>query len=145
MRLVLASLLSITCAVAAELPAVPAPLPSIRVPQSLIRPAMTAAADDPAWATAVVIPALGPSVKRDRTVAPVLQATKVKLLWDAEWLYVRFEAVDDDVYVPHAEHDADLYLGDVAEVFLDVVGDARQYFELQVTRQTTPRWTRPSW
>ncbi len=133
MRFALASVLSITCCVAAELPAVPAPLPSIRVPQALIRPAMTAAADDPAWAAAVVIPALGASVKRDRAVAPVLQATQIRLLWDAESLYVRCEAVDDEIYVPHAEHDADLYQGDVAEVFLDVVGDARQYFELQVS------------
>ena len=115
----------ITCGMAAE-------TPSIRVPYAAVRPALTAASDDPAWAAAVVIPALGPSIK-ERTAAPVLQATTVRLLWDAEALYIRFDALDNDIHLPFTAHDADLYKGDVAEVFLDVVGDARAYVELQVS------------
>ncbi len=105
----------------------------VRVPQAVVRPSLTAAFDDPAWTSAVVIPALGPSVK-ERTALPALQATTVRLLWDADTLYVRFDAVDNEIHLPPVvAHDADLYKGDVAEVFLDVVGDARTYVELQVT------------
>lgn len=107
--------------------------PSLQVPFATVRPAMTAAENDPAWTTAVVIPALGSAINHERTVAQVLPSTSVRLLWDADFLYVRFAATDSEIHVPFKEHDADLYRGDVAEVFLDVVGDARQYFELQIT------------
>ena len=59
--------------------------PHLRVPQAVVRPALTAAADDSAWSAAVVIPALGLSLK-ERTAVPVLQPTTVRLLWDAEAL-----------------------------------------------------------
>ena len=107
--------------------------PLLQVPQAVVRPTMTAAVNDPAWTTAAVIRALGPAINHQRTVDQVLPPTTVRLLWDADFLYVRCEATDAEIYLPFKEHDADLYRGDVAEVFLDTVGDARQYFELQVS------------
>jgi hypothetical protein len=57
----------------------------------------------------------------------------VLVQWDADYLYVRFIADDDDIKTPFTERDAFHYLGDVCEVFLDPVGDGRQYFEFQLS------------
>ncbi len=109
------------------------PTPVLDVPRLAVAPAMTAASDDPAWAAAAVIPALGVSRKDAKDgVAPDPVPTEVRLGWDAQFLYIRFRCTDGEIYTPVSGRDAQLYRGDVAEVFLDVVGDGLCTVELQV-------------
>ncbi|MEX0777488.1 MAG: carbohydrate-binding family 9-like protein [Phycisphaeraceae bacterium] len=98
-----------------------------------VRPLMTAVAEDPAWATATSTGelTLSPGKSAKRTTAP---STRVFLLWSPDFLYVRFVCRDDDLYSPHeATHDAWHHEGDVVEVFVDPVGDSRQWYEIQVS------------
>lgn len=111
------------------LPANP-PRPELTVPKATTRPAMDASPDDPAWRQAAVIESLTLSTQAD----PAAKAlpTRVRVLWSDDFLYVRFECDDPAVFAPHGDtRDAHHYEGDVAEVFLDPVGDARQWFEVQ--------------
>ena len=138
----LVRLVSLTACVvvmsAAELPPqlppqLPPELPKVVVPRTTTAPQMQAAVPmEPIWESAVLIPSLKPSVRHERKSDPVPLPTQIRLLWDATNLYVRFDAVDSSTYLPYAKHDEPLYRGDVAEVFLDVVGDAQQWFEIQV-------------
>ncbi|CAN5367972.1 hypothetical protein BH11ARM2_BH11ARM2_29700 [soil metagenome] len=103
------------------------PPPSLSVPQAATPPAL---GKEDGWAGAAVIPSLSVSLGEDgRGLVP--KPTEVRLLWDEHALYVRFSCADDDVYLPVQGRDAPLYQGDVAEIFLDPVGDGRQYFEIQ--------------
>ncbi len=106
-----------------------APRPRLEVPHAATAPLLTAVMDDPAWAHAVRA-ALAPSLATAPVAVP--PATAALLLWDADRLYIRFLCRDDDIRLPVSGHDADLYRGDVVEVFLDPLGDQRQTMELQV-------------
>jgi hypothetical protein len=107
-----------------------APRPAITVPQALLKPALTANVDDPAWIRAATLPALTPSLGTPPLSTPP-PLTKVQLLWDADYLYVRFICRDTEIYTPVHGHDAPLYQGDAVEIFLDPVGDSRQWIELE--------------
>ena len=94
-------------------------------------PEMTADAGDPAWDGATVIRGLGLALH-----SPAWDQqppTTVALLWDRDYLYVRFTSTTsaEPVSPYGTQHDAKHYMGDVVEIFLDPVGDGRQYFEIQ--------------
>ena len=119
------------CALAAEL-VNDAPRPAIDVPFARTAPKLDGSPEDPAWTEAAAIPGLELSLgNAAKGLKPV--PTAVRLLWDDSYLYVRFLCEDSEMFVPHTGRDANHYEGDVAEVFLDPVGDQRQYFELQVS------------
>jgi hypothetical protein len=111
-----------------------APRPTLVVPQAVTVPLMTAAADDPAWAAAALIANLQPAYNQDTANhdwrPDQRPATEVRVLWTANLLFVRFTAQDDDLSLPFDRRDADLYNGDVAELFLDPSGDGRALFEI---------------
>ena len=128
MRL-LALLAVAACLTAADVPTLQ--VPTLQVPHAASVPPLDAAATPAAvWTNAVLIPTLTQSKNGAR--ANSLPATQVRLLWDSKALYVRFDCTDAEVYLPFSKHDDPLFQGDVVEVFLDPVGDARQWFELQV-------------
>lgn len=106
-------------------------LPTVTVPKAKVPPKVDASLADPAWQSAVTLNltqvALGSPQGQ-----PLVQATQVRLLWSPEFLFVRFICADSEIYTPVTGHDAKLFQGDVAEVFLDPAGDGRQYVELQV-------------
>ena len=106
--------------------------PHIIVPQSRVAPIVTADPADPAWLSAAVIPALTLSPGDDNNGFSAMP-TEVRLLWDQDNLYVRFICTATETYAPLRKHDADLYRGDVAEVFLDIKGDSKQWFEIEVS------------
>lgn len=106
--------------------------PSLTVPFATAAPPLAATADAAGWSSAALVPSLAPSLDPSRTVAPVLLPTEIRLLWDADALYLRYDCTDAAVYTPFAKHDDPLYQGDACEVFIDAVGDGRQWFELQV-------------
>ena len=108
-----------------------APRPHIRVPRAETLPSLNADFDDAAWRDAAIIDgltlSLGPQ-GRGLEVPP----TQVQLLWSPQHLYIRFVAWSDEIYAPFGTaRDAPHYEGDVSEVFLDPVGDARQWIEMQ--------------
>lgn len=121
------------CAALGSSPDALPPIPEIAAPHASTTPLMTAAADDPAWSAGTEIDHLPLSVGRYRKGEAAVP-TRVLLLWDADWLYVRFICRDDDLYAPHGStRDAHHHEGDVVEVFLDPVGDARQWYEIQLS------------
>ena len=111
-----------------------APRPHLSVPPVSVQPKMTADPADEAWERAAVIPALSVSLE-PVTAGQAPLPTQVKLLWKSDTLYIRFVCVATEVYSPYTRHDDPLYKGDVAEVFLDAIGDGRQWIELEVSPQ----------
>lgn len=109
-----------------------APRPRIAVPPASAKPLVTAAADDPAWSGAALIPLNTLSLSSSPPPAAPIPKTEVRLLWDPEWLYVRFLCEDDQTYLPVHGHNAPIYLGDAVEIFLDPVGDCREWVELEL-------------
>ena len=111
-----------------QLPASETPLPALDVPYAATKPALKAATDDPAWKTAAVVPKL--SVSRGTPKGTAGVPTEVRLLWDEDYLYVRFTCQDDELHLPETGRDARLFRGDVVQVFIDPKGDGRQVVEL---------------
>jgi len=71
------------------------------------------------------------------TDAPPQQATAVKVAWDATELRVLFEMTDSHVWATQTKRDGPLWEEEVAEVFLDPVGDLESYFEFEVNPLNT--------
>jgi Carbohydrate family 9 binding domain-like len=107
-----------------------APRPFITVPRTELRPAITAQLNDPAWIHAAKLPELTPSLGA-RAIPSPLPETTFMLLWDPDYLYVRFICKDRNIYAPIHGHDGPLYRGDAVEVFLDPDGDAKRWVELE--------------
>jgi Carbohydrate family 9 binding domain-like len=82
--------------------------------------------DDAAWKKAEAITTWYPF---EPEKAGPLTPSKVMLLWDADFIYVGFEFEDDDIYSYSSEADADLWLGDVAEIFFKPSTEKHMYYE----------------
>jgi Carbohydrate family 9 binding domain-like len=75
----------------------------------------------------------------------------VRVAYDASHLYLAFEVADEDLRSPFTKKDDHLWEQDCVEVMIDPDGDAKNYFELQVsprgvsfdTRYDAPRSPRP--
>jgi hypothetical protein len=110
------------------------PPPVLAVPCVAAPPVIDGTLDDAAWAHAAIIPRLGPAhggAGKDRIAR---LPTTVRVAWDANCLYVAFACMDDHIDAdPAAKHDSDLYRHDACELFLDPVGDGRQYLEFQIS------------
>ncbi len=107
-------------------------LPVQTVPHAKLKPVMDAAADDPAWKDAALISTLTLSRGDDaKGLEPT--PTTIQFLWDADALYLRFTCRDKEIETPFQGRDQPHYKGDAVEFFLDVVGDARRYIEIQLS------------
>ena len=112
-------------------------VPSLAVPRTDTPPVIDGSLSDDVWSNAVVIPALFPASKAKGAQLAVLPTT-VRVLWDAQYLYVGFECEGSDIFCSGTmRHDDLLYKEDVCEVFIDGVGDGRQFIELQVNPDDT--------
>jgi hypothetical protein len=90
-------------------------------------PLVTADPGDPAWKDVEGFP-----LKKALNSDPLDHQTTVKVLWSEDDLYVRFLSEETEIVVPETgARDLKLFRGDVVEVFLDVVGDSRQWVEFQ--------------
>lgn len=109
------------------------PPPAIRVPRAETAPQVTATADDPAWAGAAKVERLSETVGNAEAAGHGAEVS-VQLLWTPEALFIRFRSVQDvPFFTPFRDRrDAEHYRGDVVEVFLDPIGDARQMIEIQL-------------
>jgi Carbohydrate-binding family 9 len=61
-----------------------------------------------------------------------LQGTRLQCAWDAAEFRVLFTCVDSHVWATQTRRDGQLWEEEVVELFLDPVGDARSYFEIEV-------------
>jgi uncharacterized repeat protein (TIGR03806 family) len=98
--------------------------------------ALDGVADEPAWKHAQPIntfhlPWLGDKARMGRT------ATTAKLLWDREYLYFHCEMEDSDLFADVKEHDGELWLNDVFELFLRPDAEKTGYYEFQVNAAGT--------
>ncbi len=108
------------------------PRPRVDVAPASITPKMDASPNDPAWASAALIPSLPLSLGKPKGgISPI--PTQVRLLWDQNWLYIRFTCTGNEIYSPFTHHGDKLYQGDVVEVFLDPKGDGKQWLEVEVS------------
>ena len=107
-------------------------VPDLDVPRAVVAPVIDGSLSDTVWSGAALVPALHPAWKaEDRQLA--IPPTTVRVLWDADFLYVAFECEDRDITCSGTlGHDDLLYKEDVCEVFLDGMGDGLQFVELQV-------------
>ncbi len=83
--------------------------------------------DEPAWKNAPVI-----RLREGALGGPVKYATRVRMLWDDEAIYLAFECDDPDVHAPRTKHDDSLWMHDLVEVFIDADADEKSYVELHV-------------
>jgi hypothetical protein len=105
-----------------------APLPEYHTPRAARAPVIDGKLDDEVWKQApeqeLVASFDGHAVTRKTTF---------RVLWDDEFIYVGFFAVDPDVWGTLMKKDDPIYNEEVCEVFFDADGDGKTYNELQVS------------
>lgn len=104
-------------------------LPVLRVPRLEKTPVIDGRIDPEEWRSAAEISSFSGAVDRPAvSVCP----TRVRIGWTPEFLWIAFLCTDSAVIAAGNTRDAELHRGDVAEIFLDPVGDAMEYFEIGV-------------
>jgi hypothetical protein len=63
--------------------------------------------------------------------------TRVKMLWDDEYLYIGAEMEEPDVWATLTAHDSVIFRDNDFEVFLNPTGDALKYFEFEINALNT--------
>ncbi len=135
-------------------PQAPAAPPSATVAEAKIAPRVSAQPDDPAWSCPATMQLDQASIGTPISLlAHRPPPTEVRMLWDPKWLYCRFTCEDDTPpYLPPGDGlNTRVYQGDAVEVFLDPVGDSRQWFEFQFNArndrfgQVTVCSAKPEW
>ena len=85
--------------------------------------------DEPAWQEANAVTQFYLFSPTDAQHVP---ATKARLLWDSQHLYVGFECDDDDIWSYSDVDDEPVYLGDVVELFIKPRRDSLAYYEFVI-------------
>lgn len=75
-------------------------------------------------------------IEGDVRAKPAL-LTRIKLLWDDEYLYVAAELAEPHVWGTLTARDAVIYHDNDFEVFIDPDGDTHEYYELEVNALNT--------
>jgi hypothetical protein len=78
-------------------------------------------ASDPGWSQAPVL-----------TWGPARYATSFRALWSAVGLHLRFDATDDSPWSTMTKRDEHLWDEEVVEIFIDLDGSGRDYYELEI-------------
>src|SRR5262249_18464046 len=86
--------------------------------------------DDAAWQRAAVVDKFGRHWEAGSPMAK--EGTRVRLLWDREWLYFFADMDDHDVAADTAEHDGVMWKNDVFEIFLRPSDAHGGYYEFEV-------------
>ena len=63
--------------------------------------------------------------------------TRVKMLWDDEYLYIGAELEEDQIWAEVIERDAVIFYDNDFEVFIDPDGDTHNYYELEMNALNT--------
>ena len=112
-----------------DTPAVDITLQTYTTHRAQQAPVIDGKLDDAAWANATKSRAF---VLSDGSAEAPLECTAM-ITWDDEALYVAWDAVDYDIISPHQKRDEPLYTKDVVEIFLDPLGDGKNYYEFEVS------------
>jgi hypothetical protein len=86
--------------------------------------------DEPAW-LAAEWSAEFVDIEGDAKPAPEWR-TRLKMLWDDEYLYIGAEMEEPHLWATLTERDAIIYRDNDFEVFIDPDGDGRNYYELEI-------------
>jgi Carbohydrate family 9 binding domain-like len=63
--------------------------------------------------------------------------TRVKMLWDDQYLYIAAELEEPDVWATLTQHDSVIFHDNDFEVFLNPTGDGLKYFEFEINALNT--------
>src|SRR5947209_10429409 len=63
--------------------------------------------------------------------------TRMKMLWDDQYLYVAAELAEPDVWATLTQHDSVIFHNNDFEVFLNPSGDTKNYFEFEINALNT--------
>ena len=63
--------------------------------------------------------------------------TRVRLLWNHEFLYLAFECTDNQINAERTEYNSAIYKEEVVEAFIDPDGDGKTYLEIEVSPLNT--------
>ncbi len=110
----------------------PPGLPEVLVPRARGRIEPDGVLDEPDWGRAPVLE-MSDTLGRPR---PIQFPTRLRLLYDDDYLYVAFEAEDRDVREKHTMRDAPIYEFEAVELFLMpgvAAPDTGPYVELQAS------------
>ncbi|WP_291038089.1 carbohydrate-binding family 9-like protein [Dyadobacter sp. 50-39] len=78
-----------------------------------------------AWTDAFV------DIEGDKKPLP-LQETRVKMLWDNQYLYIAAQIEEEHIWAYQDQKDQIVYLENDFEVFIDPDGDTENYYELEI-------------
>ncbi len=79
------------------------------------------------------LPVITPFILADGS-GPAVQQTMTRLGYDREWLYVRFDCVDRDIWGTYRERDEPIYDEEVVELFISPGPETpTAYFEFEIS------------
>lgn len=91
--------------------------------------------DEAAWGAA---PWSDPFVDIEGGLRPPPRlSTRVKMVWDDEYLYVGADLEEPDVWATYTERDSVIFQENDFEVFIDPDGDTHEYYELEINALNT--------
>jgi glucose/arabinose dehydrogenase/mono/diheme cytochrome c family protein len=90
------------------------------------------AADEQAWRGAHRIENFRVPPAEGGTATRPISRSRARLLWDRENLYFYAELEDPDLVVKEKEHDGNLWLSDVLELFFKPADDKPGYYEFEI-------------
>lgn len=103
------------------------PIPEARVPSTPTAPVIDGRLDDPIWQKAAKI-----TLDYTALGGEAAQPTEVYLAYDAQNLYVAYRSCErrmSEVKAQATERDGNVFGDDSAEIFLDVNGDGKDYYQ----------------
>lgn len=71
-------------------------------------------------------------IEGDYAPAPPYRQTRVKMLWDDDYLYIGAEMIEPHIWATYTERDAVIFHENDFEVFIDPDGDSHNYYELEI-------------
>jgi hypothetical protein len=111
----IAGLLLVVGVAAAWAVAAQVPVPRYEVKRTPVAPSIDGKLDEPAWASAPAVTLQ--FLWESQTGAK--QVTRARLLWDAQALYVGFDADDADITAQYQQRDDPTYRDDAVEIFIN--------------------------
>src|SRR5262245_28419153 len=90
--------------------------------------------DEAAWRDAAWTEDFVDIARPEGTSAP---RTRVKMIWDAERLYIGADIAEPRLWAEMTKHDSPLYQENAFEFFIDPDGDNHEYYEFEINALNT--------
>lgn len=113
----------------AQVPFSEAPLPHYLVRHATGAIAVDGQLDEFDWAAA---PQIDGFARILNDYGQVLNATRARMIWDDEALYIAFACRDRDMWALYTQEDDPMWSEEVVEAFIDPDGDGLDYLEVEV-------------